>query len=146
MLHFVIISVCSRIVWMLYCVVFHFSDILSTKHAQTEARSFIKTLHSFNKRAQVTSLKMWETVRSEHRKNHPSECLWNNVQLSCFLNGWPLHHQCVVVLSVVHWFPKWTNLNKDTLLTVKLHKVKVLRKPKHRLPQVWFALCFALTV
>ena len=58
MLHFVIISVCSRIVWMLYCVVFHFSDILSTKHAQTEARSFIKTLHSFNKRAQVTSLKM----------------------------------------------------------------------------------------
>lgn len=58
MLHFVIVSVCSRIVWVLYCVVFHFSDILSTKHARTEAKSFIKTLHSFNKREQVTSLKM----------------------------------------------------------------------------------------
>lgn len=83
------------------------------KHAETGARSFIKTSYCL--------------PGKRDRQNHPLA-----VSPSCFLNGWPTHHQCVIVFSVVLWFPKWINMQKLTWQ-------KILEKPKHRLPQVFTA-------
>lgn len=108
------------------------------KHAETEARSFIKTLKTINKkRVQVASL-----LKVVNAERIIPQC--NNVQLSCFLNGWPFHHQCVeIVFSAVHWFPKWMNPNtwrrKKHHWLLHFKEVEVLRKPKHCLPQVVIA-------